>query len=91
MNKEQIYDADIAPLMARIIDVCKQNGIAMIFSAAIPTETDSGLCCTTCLPDGDGNNWPEHVAAVRLLRNERQALQMRSEHGDGSVTMAAIL
>ncbi len=32
MNKEQVYDDQISPLMLQIIDICKAKGIAMMAS-----------------------------------------------------------
>ena len=32
MNKEEIYDEQISPLMQKIISVCREHGIAMIAS-----------------------------------------------------------
>lgn len=54
MNKEQIYDEQIAPLMTQIIEICQKHGIAMLASYAIPAPEDPGLMCTTHLADGDG-------------------------------------
>ncbi|WP_439885801.1 hypothetical protein ACTACK_12815 [Pseudomonas syringae] len=61
MNKEQVYDEQISPLMQQIIEVCKEKGIAMIASFDIahdgigPDGEDcSGLLCSSLLPDGDG-------------------------------------
>ena len=38
MNKEDVYDTQINPLMAEIIKICQENKIAMLASFAIPTE-----------------------------------------------------
>lgn len=54
MNKEEIYDEQIHPLMNQIIAICKKNGIAMVASFDIPTEAEPGLSCTTSF--GDENN-----------------------------------
>ena len=54
MSKEQVYDDEIAPLMARIIEVSKRAGIACFCTFDISAEDDPGFHCTTCLPDGDG-------------------------------------
>ena len=91
MNKEQAYDEIVSPLMTQIIETCKEHGIAMVASFAIPTEEDSGLCCTTCLPDENGDNAHGHKEAFRILRNDRPAMNMRVDHGDGSTTMVAVL
>lgn len=53
MNKEQIYDERIAPLMAQILDICKAHKIAMVASFAIPIAEYSGLRCTSALLEDD--------------------------------------
>lgn len=54
VDKEQIHDEQICPLMAQIIAICKSHGIACFATFALPSEDNEGLYCTTCLPDGDG-------------------------------------
>lgn len=52
-NKEQIYDEQIAPLMAKIIEICKAEQIPM-FAEFQYADLDF---CTTCIyPDVDGRN-----------------------------------
>jgi hypothetical protein len=48
-NKEQIYDAQINPLMDAIITICKEHKIAMVATFHIPTEEDADLHCTSIL------------------------------------------
>lgn len=62
MNKEQIYDSQINPLMAQIIEICKANQIAMLATFDIPNEEDADLACTSHLPDETGK-LPERIAA----------------------------
>jgi len=55
MNKEKIYDKEIAPLMDKIIEVCKREEIPFFCDYQL-TKTDknneeSGLFCTTCVYD----------------------------------------
>ena len=54
MNKEQVYDAEISPLMAQIIAICKRAGISCLCAFDISTEENDGCMCTTCLPDKNG-------------------------------------
>lgn len=49
MNKETIYDEQIAPLMDQIIAICKDNQIAMLASFSIPTDERPTLAVTTAL------------------------------------------
>lgn len=91
MNKEQAYDEKISPLMTQIIATCKEHGIAMISSFALPTEQNEDLCCTTCTQDENGKNAFGHAEAIRIIRNERPAMHIRTDHGAGRTTMTAIL
>lgn len=65
MNKEQVYDERINPLMAQIIEICQGAGISMLAHFEIPTEEDPHLVCTTSLPDGEGNR----SSAMRKAHN----------------------
>lgn len=93
MNKEQIYDSQINPLMAQIIEICKANKIAMLATFAIPTPEDADLCCTSQTPDETGN-LPAHIReASSVIRNGRTLTTMRLKikHPDGSQTHKAIV
>ena len=68
MNKEQIYDESIAPLVTEILSLCQQHGIAMVASFAIPTPADPDLFCTCLLPDGDGKSCETFEKAANLIR-----------------------
>jgi hypothetical protein len=53
INKEKIYDEQIAPLMAKIIEICKNEHIPM-FAEFQYADLDF---CTTCIyPDVDKRN-----------------------------------
>lgn len=56
MNKEQIYDTQINPLMAQILEICKANGIAMLATFDIPTPENPHWACTSHLPDETGKS-----------------------------------
>lgn len=75
-NHEAIYDAEIAPLMAQIIDICQKNHIPMVASFNFahgrnPDEPDRDDFCSTYLHDGLDPWWaPEEiVAAMRIVRD----------------------
>lgn len=84
MNKEEIYDTHIQPLMAEIIGICKANGIAMVASFSIPTESNSGLACTTVIPDGDGKNPVSHLIFAKLVRDGFAGLAIPAD-GKGAI------
>lgn len=91
MNKEQIYDEQIAPLMMKIIETCRQNGIAMVASFDIAHEADPGLRCTSQLPDGDGNFTFARAAGL-LHPAAPSPLMLTTRDGEGKVTaMTAII
>lgn len=94
MNKEQIYDSQINPLMAQVIDICKANKIAMLATFDIPNDDDPDLACTTHLPDETGK-LPDRIAdCVRVSKGGRTSatpLMLTTQHADGSKTLTAIL
>lgn len=48
-TKERIYDDQIAPLMAQILDICKTHHIACVATFGVPSETDAELACSSAL------------------------------------------
>ena len=103
MNKEEIYDSQISPLMQQIIQVCKDSGIAMQASFDIahdgegPNGEDcSSLTCTTNLPDGDGKFNERFAKANAIVRQGHAShappvMHITTEHADGSKTLTAII
>lgn len=71
MNKEQIYDAKISPLMAQILEICKTNGIAMLSSFAIPTPEVPDLMCTYRTPNEKNLPTPLAEAYAVIFGNQR--------------------
>jgi hypothetical protein len=54
-DKEQIYDEQIYPLMGKIIEICKENDMQMIFSCYLRPEEEGNLRCTTYLKSKEDN------------------------------------
>lgn len=54
MSKEDIYDAEIAPLMDEILKICQKHKIAMVASFATPSDTSDDLYVSSALLDEDG-------------------------------------
>lgn len=99
-NKEQVYDEEISPLMQKIIQICRENGIAALTSFNIghdgegPNGEDcTDLTCTTHLPDGDDGFDPRYNAAVRTIqvRHHTAVMHMTVGHGDGTQSHIAVL
>lgn len=100
MNKEQIYDTQISPLMREIIKICKEHGIAMLMDFAIghdgegPDGQDcTDLRCSTLIPDESGENALMHREALALIRRRGRNVPMHitTDHGDGTKTMTAVI
>ncbi len=94
MNKEQVYDETIAPLMAQIIETCQKHGIAMIASFAIPTEDDPTLRCTSHLMDGEGTAVFERAYGVLIAKRSPTVppMMLTVRDADGNVkSMTAIV
>jgi hypothetical protein len=70
MNKEQIYDEQINPLLQQIINICQKHGIAMIADFAIPTEENKGLHVMTALGDETGRPPLPQLLAFRIIQGE---------------------
>lgn len=85
MNKEQIYDEQIEPLMTKILGICQQNGIAMIASFDIEHEANPGLRCTSQLPDGAGKYTFSRAAGL-LVPTAPSPMMLTTRDGDGNVT-----
>jgi hypothetical protein len=66
-DAEDVYDEQIAPLMAQIIKICQDNQIPMIASFAYASDEDGGHdLCTTTLPF-DGRTPRSFVIAQQVL------------------------
>lgn len=78
MNKEEIYDNHISPLMKQIVSICRAQGISMIASFDIahdgvgPNGEDcSNLVCNTLLSDGQGRMNRSFVRAYNCTKRGR--------------------
>lgn len=69
MNKEEICDTQIAPLLDQIIAICQQHGIAAFMNFAIPTEEEPDKQCLTVLCDGEGHHPGLHGLILDVLHS----------------------
>lgn len=67
MNKEQVYDEILRPLMDQVIGICQQHSIAMIANFAIGTEEVPTLRCGSLIPDQDGDVPSDYFVASQLF------------------------
>ncbi|SDH11338.1 hypothetical protein SAMN05216466_107146 [Paraburkholderia phenazinium] len=93
MNKEQIYDEQISPLMTQIIAICRAHKIAHVACFAIPTEDDPDLRCSTAQLTSDFEPPEEFLQAWKHLRpaSRSSTMMLRTESGDGNVTLTTIV
>ena len=91
-TKEQIYDDEISPLMARIIEICKSNKIAMVMSFYLPDEEQDTLHCTTGFVADEYEPSDSLIKAWEILRpKEKPILSVTVEHANGEKTVTAIM
>ena len=72
-NKEKAYDERISPLVTEIIKICKQEGIPMVasfcYAKGRQPEFPNGIdCCTTHLPDKNGEFVLEFSKAITIIK-----------------------
>lgn len=92
MTREEIYDAQIAPLMGEILRICKEHKLPMLADFDLSSDEDEGLKCTSALLDETWNPAEAMVQAFGILRpRSRSPLMMTVEHADGSKEITAIL
>lgn len=101
MNKEEIYDEQISPLMQNIIGVCREHGIAMIASFNIahdgegPNGEDcSRLTCTSHLSDGEGTfdeRFSKAAVAIQRSAPHHIGMSITTQHADGTRSLTAVI
>jgi hypothetical protein len=89
MSKETVYDEQINPLMAQIIEICKEHKIAALANFRL----DEDLCCTTALLADEYDPSDEQLEALSLLKKKPFAMAVTEEtkpNGDKKLTMRRI-
>lgn len=70
LNREQVYDQQIRPLMTKIIKICMENDIALFADFEIFTEEQPTLRCTTALGSASKPEKSiEHRIALGVIRH----------------------
>lgn len=67
-TKEQIYDEEINPLMAQILEICKRHKIPMLATFSTPSEDDPGLLVTSFLLDPEWGTPSEFAEAAIVIK-----------------------
>ncbi len=65
-DSESVYDAEIAPLMSKIIDICKANRIPMLATFQYSNDDDGSDFCTTRIPFAGESGRLEIITAIML-------------------------
>ncbi len=64
---ESIYDEQIAPLMTKIIKICKKHDLPFVASFCFRFDEDDGAdLCTSCVPRGKKEWLPNNLESARL-------------------------
>ncbi len=91
-TKEEVYDAQISPLMKQIIAICLEHKIAHLLGFTLNKE--EGLCCITANVTDDFEPEDRLVDAHSVLYRDanQPAVMLTTRDKDGHVTnMTAIL
>ena len=95
MNREDVYDNQVPPLMAESIRRCSTHGIPMVASFQYNDDRPDGeaMLCTTVILNQKDAACPGLHNAARALRGGDHAVTMLTvRDGDGNVTaMEAIV
>jgi hypothetical protein len=80
---EAVYDAEISPLMAEIIAICKRVGMPFIASFEYAPEA---LCTSSRLDNGSAPELHRALAVVRPEMYPSNALHLTVRDAAGNVT-----
>lgn len=83
-TKEQVYDAEISPLMAKVIEICKREKIAVLANFQLSVEGEEDLRCTTALLDRESKPSQEQLSALSLLRDGYAAFVITTRQSSDS-------
>lgn len=90
---EAVYDAEIAPLMTKIIGICKKHKLPMFATFMYASDADEQHdFCTTELIFGKDRPIPPELASLAptITGYRGPALRLRTTKSDGSVEDAVI-
>jgi len=87
---EQVYDEQIAPLMAKIIEICKEHKLPMAADFLCRNSDDEGEeYCTSFADFRDERGESKHMDAVwQVIKPKRNLapLNLTVRNGSGDVT-----
>lgn len=92
-TKEQIYDAQISPLMVQIIAICKQHKIPVVATFGLGQDDNGDLHCTTVIIPKDFE--PSEMLTdlnARIYPETRGPMMITTRDGKGNITsMTAVI
>lgn len=91
---EDVYDSEIAPLMTKIIDICKAHKLPMFATFLYmndPDESGGDSACTTNLMFEERPIPEKLLNLARSLRPQRSMLRMRVTKSDGVIEETVVL
>lgn len=93
-NKEAVYDAEIAPLMAQIIAICERESIPVIasFQYAHSPYEEGDAFCTTHLPGvNEAEAFKQAYRAIYRAANPVSASVITVRDSDGKVKSSTVV
>lgn len=101
MNKQEafdletVYDAEIAPLMAKVIEICKAHKLPVFISFlyANDPEGEASFCTTNVMPDEWNRPIPENMLRLIDVICPRRVppLRLTVKNADGKITEETII
>lgn len=70
-DNEAVLDAEVAPLIAKAMLICREHGIPAVASFQFSAK---GQCTSYCLPEGDGVSERLLCAVAALLPDKFEAI-----------------
>lgn len=92
-TEEQAYDERIAPLMAQIIDICKERQIPLVASFQYANDEEGPAYCTTVIITGTRPSVTMRRLASEMRPNQEFALaetHVTNPNGSKSITIRRI-
>ena len=69
MNKSQIYDEKISPLMKDIVEICRRNDIEMVAVFGVETPSEPDLVCSSAVHSVIGARNPVIECFIRVVQS----------------------
>lgn len=90
---ESVYDAEIAPLMTKIIDICKAHKLPMFatFLYLNDPDGDDGICTTNLMFDERPIPQKLQDLARGIVGRNPPALRLTVRNKDGQVTEQTVI